>query len=263
MYAELARWLLETGTPLVRGESAHFFPLLYPLLTAPAWLWEDVELAYRTVQAFNAVAMSLAAIPVFLLARRLRVGDGLALVAAALAVVLPELLYSSSLLAESLAYPLALAAVAAAVAVFERPLLRLQLAFLACSGLAACSRIQLAVLPLCYLAAIVAVGLRERRLRTRLREQWVVVGATVAFLTGGLGLGPVGTLGLYGSLTAYSVEPVGAAKAAGVNALVLGYAVGWVIVPGALLGLGLALARPRRTAEFAFGSSPSRCSCRC
>ncbi len=69
----------------------------------------------------------------------------------------------------------------------------------------------------------------------------------------GLGLGLVGSLGLYGSLTAYSVEPVGAAKAIGVNALVLGYAVGWAIVPGALLGLALALARPRGTGEFAFG----------
>ena len=253
MYAELGRSLLETGTPLVRGESGQFLPFLYPLLTAPAWLWEDVEVAYRTVQAFNAVGMSLAAIPVFLLARRLQVGDRLALVAAALAVVLPELLYSSSLLAESLAYPLALAAVAAAVAVIERPVLRLQLAFLACSGLAAFSRLQLAVLPLCYLAAIVAVGVRERRLRTMLREHWLAAGATVAFVTGGLGLGLVGSLGLYGNLTAYSVDPVGAAKAIGVNALVLGYAVGWAIVPGALLGLALALARPRGREEFAFG----------
>src|SRR6187401_1329439 len=84
MYSELGRSLLESGTPLVRGESAHFLPLLYPLLTAPAWLWDDVEVAYRTVQGFNAVAMSLAAVPVFLLARRLRVGDRLALAAAAL-----------------------------------------------------------------------------------------------------------------------------------------------------------------------------------
>jgi hypothetical protein len=253
MYSELGRSLVESGTPLVRGESAHFLPLLYPLLTAPAWLWEDVELAYRTIQGLNAVAMSLAAVPVFLLARRLRLGDGLALVAAALAVVLPELLYSSSLLAEPLAYPLALAAVAAAVAVIERPLLRLQLGFLACSGLAASSRLQLAVLPLCYLAAIVAGGFRERRLRTSLREQWLAVGATVAFLAGGLGLGLLGSLGLYGSLTAYSVDPVDAAKALGVNALVLGYAVGWVMMPGALLGLALALARPRGRGEFAFG----------
>ena len=47
MYAELGRSLLESGTPLVRGESAHFLPLLYPLLTAPAWLWDDVEHAVR------------------------------------------------------------------------------------------------------------------------------------------------------------------------------------------------------------------------
>lgn len=253
MYAELGRSLLESGTPLVRGESAQFLPLLYPLLTAPAWLWEDVELAYRTVQAFNAVTMSLAAIPVFLIARRLRVGDRLAVGAAGLAVALPELLYSSSLQAESLAYPLALAAVAAAVAAVERPLLRLQLAFLACSGLAAFSRLQLAVLPLCYLAAIVAVGLHERRLRASLREHWLGVGASLAFVAGGLGLALGGTLGLYGSLTEYSVEPVGAVKAIGVNALVLAYAVGWAIVPGALLGLALALGRPRTRGELAFG----------
>src|ERR1700752_1874321 len=94
MYAELGRSILETGSPLARGETAPFPPLLYPFLTAPAWLWDDVEHAYRTIQAFNAVAMSLAAIPAFLLARRLRVGDRLALAAAALAVLLPELLYS-------------------------------------------------------------------------------------------------------------------------------------------------------------------------
>ena len=121
MYAELGRSILETGSPLVRGESAHFLPLLYPLLTAPAWLWADVEHAYRTIQAFNGVAMSLAAIPAFLLARRLRVGDRLAVAAAALAVLLPELLYSSAAMAETLAYPLALATAAAAVAALERP----------------------------------------------------------------------------------------------------------------------------------------------
>ena len=170
MYAELGRSLLESGSPLVRGESAHFLPLLYPLLTAPAWLLDDVEQAYRAIQAVNAVSMSLAAIPAFLLARRLRVGDRLALATAALAVLLPELLYSSSLLAEALAYPLALAAAAAAVAALERPTLRLQLAVLGFSALATLTRLQLAVLPLCYLAAVVVVGLRGRRLLATLRE---------------------------------------------------------------------------------------------
>ena len=197
--------------------------------------------------------MSLAAIPVFLLARRLRVGDRLALAAAAVAVVLPELVYSSSVLAESLAYPLALTAVAVAVAVIERPLLRLQLAV---SRLLRPGRLQ----PPAAGGPAPLLPARDRRGRppraTVAHEApgaWLAVGATVAFLAGGLGVGLVGSLGIYGSLTAYSVEPVGAAKAIGANASVLGYAAGWVMVPGALLGLALALARPRGRGEFAFG----------
>ena len=253
MYAELGRSLAEGGGPLVRGESAHFLSLLYPLLTAPAWLLDDVLAAYRTVQAFNAVAMSLAAIPVFLLARRLRVGDRLAVTAAALAVLLPELLYSSSVMAETLAYPLALATAAAAVAAVERPTLRLQVAVLGCSGLATLTRLQLAVLPLCYLAAVIAVGLRDRRLGATLREHRLAAGAIVLAVTLGLGAALAGTVGIYGDVTAYRVAPLDAVEGFGATALVLAYAVGWVIVPGALLGLGLALARPRSRGELAFG----------
>jgi len=254
MYGELGRSLLEGGSPLVRGESAHFLPLLYPLLTAPAWLWDDVEQAYRTIQAVNAVSISLAAIPAFLLARRLRVGDGLALATAALAVLLPELLYSSSLLAETLAYPLALAAAAAAVAALERPTLRLQLAVLGFSGLATLTRLQLAVLPLCYLAAVVVVGLRDRRLRATVREHALAASAIALAVVAGLAAALAGTVGIYGDVTAYSVEPLVAVKGFGANALVLAYAAGWVIVPGAVIGLALALTRPRSRAELAFGA---------
>src|SRR5918995_2687917 len=256
MYAELGRSLAETGAPLVRGEAAHFLPLLYPLLTAPAWLLDDVEQAYRAIQGLNAVAMSLTAIPVFLLARRLRVGHGLAVVAAAHAVLLPERRYTSALTAEPLAYPLALAAAASAVAALERPLLRYQVAFLTFSGLAALSRLQLVVLPLCYAAAVLLTGARARRLRETLREQWLAVGTLavglVLVLVVLVALG--GRLGLYGELLAYRVDGSAAVKAFGVNTLVLAYALGWVLVPGALLGLGLALARPRSSGETAFGA---------
>jgi hypothetical protein len=256
MYAELGRSLAETGSPLVRGEAAHFLPLLYPLLTAPAWLLDDVEQAYRAIQGLNSVAMSLAAVPVFLLARRLRVGDGLALLAAALAVLLPELMYASALTAEPLAYPLALAATASAVAALERPLLRYQVAFLVFSGLAALSRLQLVVLPLCYVAAVLLTGARARRLHATVREQWLAVGALglglLLVLTVVVALG--GRLGLYGELLAYRVEGPAALEALGVNSLVLAYALGWVLVPGALLGLGLAIARPRSSGETAFGA---------
>ena len=74
IYAELARSISETGRPLIRGVSASFPALLQPILTAPAWLVEDVETSFRLVQTIGALAMSLAVVPVFLLARRLGIG---------------------------------------------------------------------------------------------------------------------------------------------------------------------------------------------
>ena len=156
MYAELGRSLLESGSPLVRGESAHFLPLLYPLLTAPAWLWDDVEQAYRDDPGRQRRRRCRW--------RRFRPSCSPAGSASATGsrsrpprspLLLPELLYSSSVLAETLAYPLALAAAAAAVAALERPTARLQLAVLGFAGLATLTRLQLAVLPLCYLVAVV------------------------------------------------------------------------------------------------------------
>src|SRR5215207_6913755 len=86
MYAELGRSFVDSGLPLVRGELAPFPALVYPLLTAPAWMLSDVEASWRIVQLFGAVAMSLACVPVFVLGRRLGLGRGLALALAALAV---------------------------------------------------------------------------------------------------------------------------------------------------------------------------------
>src|SRR5207253_10600917 len=77
IYAALGRSLIHTGRPLVRGGSAHFPALLEPILTAPVWLAHDVNVGYRILQAENALAISLAAIPVYLIARRLRLEEWL------------------------------------------------------------------------------------------------------------------------------------------------------------------------------------------
>lgn len=254
LYAELGRSLADGAGPLVRGGAAHFAPLLYPLLTAPAWLIDEVGTAYRAVQTLNAIVMSLAAVPVFLIARRLRLGDRLSLACAALSVAAPALLYSSWTMAEPLAYTLALAAVACAVAVLDRPTARLQLAFLTLAGLAAFTRLQLAAIPLCYLLAAAVVGLRERRLRAQLAEQRLALGALgAAVIVAGVA-GLRGHFGYYPSFTYVTVEPLDAVRGVATNSLVLAYSTGWVAVPAALLGLALALARPRSRAELAFGA---------
>ena len=150
IYASIARSLAEHGRPLIRHSPAHFPALLEPLLAAPFWLFHDPALAYRLTQAENALAMSLAAIPVYLLSKKLGLGIGLSLVAAALAVASPNLFFVSFVLADPLAYPLVLGALYAAVCALSQPSRPWQVAFVVLWALTALTRIQYALLPLVF-----------------------------------------------------------------------------------------------------------------
>jgi hypothetical protein len=254
LYAEMARSLVETGRPTIRGADAVFPSLLQPILTAPTWLASDVWVSYRLTQAIGAVAMSLVAVPVFLLAGKLGLGRPIALVAAALSLAVPDLLFASWIMAEPFAYPLFVASVLAGSLAIAEPRRRNGLAFVALAGLTAFARVQFAVLPFCFAAAILFFGLRERRLRATLRQQALPLG-----LFGATGLlvalaGSQRVLGLYRGALDGRADPVELAERIGLNAYVLAYSSGWILVPGALLGLALALGRPRSRFELAYGA---------
>jgi hypothetical protein len=254
LYAALGRSIAESGRPLVRGAAADFPALLQPIVTAPAWLFEDVGTSYHLVQVMGAVAMSLAAVPVFWLARRVGLGRYVALAVAALALAVPDLIYAGWVIAEPFAYPLALGAVAAGVAALTRPTRGSQVLFVALALLAAFARIQFVVLPACYLAAVAIVGLRERRLRAALREQALALVLLAIPVAVALALGPSRVLAFYGGVLETDVDLSRLAANSGRNLFVLLFASGFVLVPGALLGLGLALAHARTRAELAFAA---------
>jgi len=254
IYAELGRSVAETGQPLIRGVSASFPALLQPILTAPAWLAGDVETSFRVIQVLGALAMSLAAVPVFLLARRVGLTHGVSLAAAALALVVPDFVYAGWVLAEPFAYPLALGAVAAGVVALVRPGFRLQLAFLALACLATFARVQFAVIPVCFVAAVVLMGLHERRARAALREQALVLAAVILPAAALVAAGPGRVLGFYEGILDLEIASPEMARWIGLDAMLLGYAAGVVLAPGALLGLWLALRRPRSREELAFGA---------
>jgi hypothetical protein len=253
-YAELARSLAAGGAPTVRGVDVGFPSLLQPLLTAPAWLFDDVWVSYRLTQALGAVAMSLVAVPVFALGRKLGLGRPVALAVAALSLAVPDLLFASWVMAEPFAYPLFVASVLAGVVAISSPGRRTGVLFVVAAGLAAFARMQFVVVPLCFVLAVVIVGLRERRLRAAVREQAWSLGILGA---GALMVAAVGVqrvLGLYQSALDVQASPVELLERLGLNSLVLAYSSGWILVPGALLGLALALWRPRSRAESAFGA---------
>ncbi|MFQ5426133.1 MAG: hypothetical protein ACE5EV_03530, partial [Gaiellales bacterium] len=254
LYSELSRSLAHDGQFLVRGASTGFPSLLYPVLNAPAWLADDVVTSFWISQAIGAVAMSLAAIPAFALARYLRVGIGLSLAIAALTVAVPDLVLSGWLMSEPLAYPLALAAVWAGVRAIDEPTRSRQVLFLGIASLAVAARFQLAVVPLAFLVGALATGARERRLRGAVRELWPALAPVTVALAAGAAVGFAGGLGSYSGALQLTVDPARLAAWTASNGMVLLYASGWALIPGAGLGAVLAIARPSSRAELAFGA---------
>ena len=233
LYTAIARSLASGHAPAVRGEAAHFPALLAPLLAAPCQALFGPDLAYKLTQAENALLMSLAAVPVYLLARRLSLSARYALACAVFAVAIPDLVFASYTMADPVAYPFALGALAAGVAALERPSRRLHVAFVLLAGLATFARVQYVVLFVAF--AVATVALDRRKLR--------IVLPAVAVLA----LGASQVLGYY-SRVAHLHLGGGLLHWALSDLFLLSLASGVVLVPGALV----ALARPRGRTQTAF-----------
>jgi len=254
MYASFGRSIAHGSLPAVRGVPAHFLPLLEPLITAPGWLFSNVDQGYRAVQAIDATFMSLAAIPVYVLARRLGLTTRYSLVAAALSLTIPSFLLSGFVVSEPIAYPIVLAAIAAAVHALDRPGWRSYSLFLVVAALAALARMQFALLLPLFVLAVFLVALRERRFKELIRLHRIPLALLIVIAGGLFAAGPARNSGYYPSfLYIPNFHPSQAARYLGADTLVLAFASGFVLVPGALMGLWLALTKPRGRAELAFG----------
>lgn len=252
IYPSLARNFAEHGRPLIRGASAHFPALLDPLLTAPVWLvTSSPETAWRLTQGVHAVAFALAALPAYGLARRVGVQRPFALCVAALALAVPDGVYAGSMLADPIAYPLALAALWAGIGVVAEPARRAQFLFALFSALSILARIQYAAVPVAVLLGAVAAD-RFRVART-VKRLWLSIALLV--------VPPLVLLLSFGHDRIFGVyaHPKSTLHAGSVmlwigrDLMLLAYTSGWILVPGALVGVALALWRPRTRAEIGFG----------
>ena len=94
IYSELGRSVAAAGSFEIRDIPISGYGFLYPLLISPSYaLFDSLTDAYAAVKVTNSLAMSLAAVPTYLIARRVA-GSALALLAALLAVALPSLVYT-------------------------------------------------------------------------------------------------------------------------------------------------------------------------
>ena len=94
------------------------------------------------MQAENALAASLAVIPIYMIARDLKLSRNYAYLCCLYALVIPMLVMIPFTISDFVGYPLALGAIAAAVKAIDRPSPKRQLVFLAFATLATVARVE-------------------------------------------------------------------------------------------------------------------------
>jgi hypothetical protein len=149
---QLARAISETGEPARRGQPYGLATLVAYVL-APMWWLGSATASYATAKLVLVLAMTATVFPAYGLAR-LVVSPWAALAAAGAATAVPALAYSSILVEEPLAYPLATLALWLIARVLAAPSWGRLVAVVAVCVAATWTRTQLAVL-----FAILALGL--------------------------------------------------------------------------------------------------------
>jgi len=185
IYSELAKSFASTGHFLIRGEHHGAYGFVYPVLIAPAWkVFSAVPDAYAAAKAFGSLAMSLVAVPTYFLARRV-LAPVPSLLAAVLAVVVPSMAYTGTLMTETVFYPLFVCVALALVLALERPTAVRQLVLLGVCLLAYLTRTQAVVLvPAVATAPLVLAFVEKQRIRLAVRAFRVLYGVLAAAVVG-------------------------------------------------------------------------------
>src|SRR4029450_3416062 len=165
--------------PVLHGDHVGFLGVVYPILLAPFYGSLDSVAAFDATHALNAVLFASAAIPVFLLARRV-VPPEWGLVVAALSIAIPWAVNTATAMSAAAASPAFVWAVLACHGALAGPSPRRDALAIAGLALAFFTRPQFLVLAVVLpLAALVVDGPRQALRRHRLLAGAVVWAALV------------------------------------------------------------------------------------
>jgi len=219
IYAMAGASLADGAGLRIRGEDYEFGPVYPTVLAVVLAVVPDREIAYPLFKAANALLFALAAIPIYLLARRLlRPWWGVGV--AAMSIAIPSSMYISVVMTESASYLTYSVAVLAIVLSLERPSAARQAGAVAAIGLAFATRAQFGLLFAAYLAALVvlwALATERPGAKVALARLWPTLGllalglfvaVTLPLLAGS---SPAESLGAY-SVLSRSYDPLEVAR---------------------------------------------------
>jgi hypothetical protein len=201
IWGGLGRRLWEHGDLKLFGQEQQVFGVVYPALVGGPLSLAGLERGYDLLKIIQPIVMSATAVPVYLWARRLS-SPGWSLLAAALTLAVPGLLYSGLVMSETVFYPALVLAAWATAAALEEPTRRRQALLVVAVVLAAATRLQAIVLPVVVLTAagLHAVVLRDVRRPLRLWlafAAFLVLGAAWLAWRSLAGGSPAAALGSY------------------------------------------------------------------
>jgi hypothetical protein len=172
IYAERAIGLWRHASlPLLHGEGAGY-GIVYPLVAGLPFSVGAVDTGYASLKLLQALVVSLAAVPVFAYGRRV-MPPAYALLAGALTLASPLLLYSGMVMTEVVFYPLAALVLLGVARAIATAAVRDQLLALAGIAAAVATRVQAVSFVGVFAAAIVVDAIVAGNLR-RLRRFWPV-----------------------------------------------------------------------------------------
>jgi hypothetical protein len=158
-YARMAQSFAQTGHLALFGKSGLAYSPLYPIVLSPIYaLTSSAQAAYESAKVLNAVLMSLAAFPVYGIARSV-LDRPRALGVAALSLAAPLMFYTGLEMSENLAYPLALLAIWVMLRAVRTPGLGNDALMIGAIALACAARLQLVALFPAAVTAILVVAL--------------------------------------------------------------------------------------------------------
>lgn len=123
LYAKLAQHIGDTGSPLpsLHGEHVGFLGVGYPIVLAPFYGTLNPFAAFEAAHIVNAVLFASAAIPAYMLVRRLQMPSACGLVVAVLVVAIPWAVHAAFVMSEAAAYPVFLWAILACHVAITEP----------------------------------------------------------------------------------------------------------------------------------------------
>ena len=185
VYGELGRSLWEHGSLSILGHTTPFFSLVYPAFVGPFLSLGNLTLGYSLLKGFQALVMSLTAVPVFLWARSL-VRPGWALVAALLTLAVPGLAFAGFVMTEVAFYPVICVVAWAMARALERPTAGRQALAVAGIALATATRLQAIVLVPVLVLAILLKAALDRTWLAGVRRFAPLVGSLLAIGAAGV-----------------------------------------------------------------------------